>query len=470
MQPANALPEPEHALPEGREIKPWNPFGGRPADEIEAADNPGRDIQIGAVIVVLFFVLFLGWAAWARVDSAVYAHGTIIVTGNRQEVQHKEGGNIVAIHVHEGDHVVKGQDLIDLAGDETLANADALIAQYIDLKAREARLLAEQGSAGDFATPPELLSLDAQYKPLIDSAILLQHKTMAANRQFLSTQLGVLNQRIQQTQEQITGSEEQMAANRRQQDLTKDELIGVQDLQSKGYAPMTRVRSLQQTVAGLEGDYGRLQANVATAGAQIGETKMQAVSVQKQYIDQVMTDLNDVQGKLKMMEPQMIAARDAVDRLHVRATATGKVMGLSVFTVGGVIAPGQKLMDIVPDATPLVINAMVEAKDGNDIHAGQEAQVRFTSLHERDVPILKGKVLDVSGDTFTDKDNNKSFYTARVEISPDVYATLSRIVKEPQALKPGLPVEVVVPLRKRTVLQYLLEPLNQSLWKTFRES
>ena len=156
--------------------------------------------------------------------------------------------------------------------------------------------------------------------------------------------------------------------------------------------------------------------------------------------------------------------------MHVRATATGKVMGLSATTVGGVIAPGQKLMDIVPVAAPLVIDAMIEAKDGNDIKAGQVAQVRFTSLHERDVPILKGKVLDVSGDAFTDKASNRSFYTARVQISPETAATLNRIVHDAQALKPGLPVEVVVPLRKRTVLQYLLEPLNQSLWKTFRES
>lgn len=469
MQSIDTLPEPEATGP--KEIKPWNPFAGRkPVDSLDSADSPGADIRLGAVIVILFFVVFLGWAAWARVDSAVYAHGTIVVTGNRQEVQHKEGGTVTSLAVHEGDHVTKGQILMTLAGDETEANANALMAQFIDLKAKEARLLAEQGQDSNFATPAELSDLGPQFQPLVDSALLLQHKTMEANRNFMTTQLSVLNQRVQQTQEQITGNQEQMASNLKQQDLTKDELVGVQDLEAKGFAPMTRVRSLQQTVAGLEGDYGRLQANVATAGAQIGETKMQAVSVQKQFLDQVMSDLSDTQTKLKTMEPQLIAARDAFEGLQVRATATGKVMGLSVFTVGGVIAPGQKLMDIVPDATPLVINAMVETKDGNDVRAGQEAQVRFTSLHERDVPILKGKVLDVSADSFSDKDTNKSFYTARIQISPETFATLARIIKNPQTLKPGLPVEVVVPLRKRTVLQYLLEPLNQSLWKTFRES
>ena len=440
-------------------------IGGPPVE----SDDPVTDVRFGIAAVVLFFVLFLGWASWARVDSAVYAHGNIVVTGSRQEVQHKEGGIVTAINVKEGDKVTLGQDLIDLSGDETAANADALMAQFIDLKAREARLMGEQREQADFAVPAEFTGLDAKYQPLVAAALQLQHKTMVANRNFLETQLSVLDQRAQQTREQISGDNEQMDSNLKRQNLTKQELTGVQDLQAKGYAPMTRVRSLQEEIAGLEGDYGALQANVASAQAQIGESEMQALSARKQFMDQVLSDLNDTQSKLKTMEPQLIAARTTFDRLHIRATATGKVMGLTVFTVGGVIAPGQKIMDIVPDATPLVINAMIESKDGNDIHPGMLAQVRFTSLHERNVPILKGRVLDVSGDTFTDKDNNKSFYQARVEISPQTLKTLDNLADNSNALKPGLPVEIIVPEHKRTVLQYLMEPLNQSLWKTFRE-
>lgn len=453
--------------PDGMLTRVGRLFVGLGGGTLES-DSPVPDIRFGFISVALFFVLFLGWASWARVDSAVYAHGNIVVTGSRQEVQHKEGGIVSAINVKEGDQVTKGQDLIDLNGDETAANADALLAQYIDLKAREARLIGEQHEQSTFGEPAELSALDPQYRPLVDAAMQLQYKTMAANRNFLSTQLSVLDQRAQQTKEQITGDQQQMTANLKRQGLTTDELTGVKDLQTRGYAPMTRVRDLEQQVAGLQGDYGALQANVATAQAQIGETEMQALSAKKQYMDQVLSDLNDTQGKLKTMEPQLLAAQSADARLHIRATATGKVMGLTVFTVGGVIAPGQKIMDIVPAATPLVINAMIESKDGNDIRPGMLAQVRFTALHERNVPILKGKVLDVSGDTFTDKDNNKSFYTARVEISAATVHTLDNL-SDGGALKPGLPVEIIVPQHKRTVLQYLLEPLNQSLWKTFRE-
>lgn len=434
----------------------------------DGADDPTTDIRFGLGIVFVFFVVLLGWAAWARVDSAVYAHGTIAVIGNRQEVQHKEGGIVTGLFVKEGDMVHKGQVLMTLSGDETEANANALLAQYIDLKTREARLMAEQRQQGGFAEPVEFAELGPELRPTIDSAMDLQRKTMAASRSFMASQLSVLDQRVTQTREQIIGNQEQMSSNTQRRSLTKEELAGVEDLNAKGYAPTTRVRALQESIAGLEGEYGALKAQVASAQASIGETQMQAAGVRKQYLDQVMSELQDTQGRLKTMEPQLFAARQSYDRLHVRATATGKVMGLSVSTVGGVIAPGQKLLDIVPDATPLVIQAMVEAKDGNDVQPGQEAQVRFTSLHERDVPILMGKVLDVSGDSFVDKENNRSFYTARVQISPETLATLNRIREA--ALKPGLPVEIVVPLRKRTVLQYILEPLNQSLWKTFRES
>lgn len=447
----------------------WTRFQLRSSSDA-SVDDPAPDISKGICVIAVFFVLLLGWAALARVDAAVYAHGTIVVTGSRQEVQHKEGGIVSALHVREGDQVTKGQVLVDLAGGDTEATANAMIAQFIDLKAREARLLAEQGQASDFAIPADFAEFGPPYRPLIDSAVQLQRRTLSANRNFMSTQLSVLDQRVQQTEEQIVGNREQIRTNLQRQGLTEDELKGVKDLQAKGYAPMTRVRALQEEIAGLQGDYGALTANVASSQAKIGETRMQAVSVRKQFLDQTITDLSETQSKLKTMAPQLIAARSSYERLHVRATATGKVMGLSVFTVGGVILPGQKLMDIVPDASPLVIQAMVDVKDGNDIKPGQEAQVRFTSLHERDVPILKGRVLDVSGDSFNDKEANRSFYTARIQISPETLATLNRIMKQNEALKPGLPVEVVVPLRKRTVLQYLLEPLNQSLWKTFRES
>jgi HlyD family secretion protein len=163
------------------------------------------------------------------------------------------------------------------------------------------------------------------------------------------------------------------------------------------------------------------------------------------------------------------AARTEFDRTQIRAPATGKVMGLITTTEGAVITPGEKIMDVVPENAPLVIEAYVAPQDGDDIRAGQVAQIRFTSMHERDMPELTGKVLDVSGDSFQDQKSGESFYKARIEVSSDSLAKIAKLRGRNDVVRPGLPVEVVVPVRKRTVLGYLLEPINETFWRSFHE-
>jgi HlyD family secretion protein len=133
------------------------------------------------------------------------------------------------------------------------------------------------------------------------------------------------------------------------------------------------------------------------------------------------------------------------------------------------VTPGQVMLEIVPDDAPLVIEAMVDAKDGDDIRPQQEAQIRFSAIQERDLPILKGKVLKISPDTFQDQKTGVHFYKAQVEVSPAAVSEISKVRGGKDVLKPGLPVEIIVPLRKRTILGYLFEPLNQTFWRSFRE-
>ncbi len=223
-------------------------------------------------------------------------------------MQHKEGGIVSGIHVKEGDEVTKGQVLIDLNGDETEANADALLAQFIDLKAREARLMAEQRESSNFAEPAELADLGPQYRPLIDAAMQLQQKTMAANRNFLDTQLSVLTQRAQQTKEQIVGDQQQMSANQQRQTLSQDELTGVKDLQTKGYAPMTRVRALSSRLPACKAITARCKPTSPQPRPRSAKPRCSRWPPRSSSWDQVLSDLNDVLSKLKTMEPQLIAA------------------------------------------------------------------------------------------------------------------------------------------------------------------
>lgn len=445
------------------------PSSGVDLPAATATDSPDRDVKAGLWIVFAFFGVFLGWAAIVRVDAAVTARGKVVVSGDRQQVQNKTGGVIKKMLVHEGDVVTKGQVLIELAGDESQASTESYTAQYISLKTQEARLLAEEVGAASFAEPAEFAKYTGADRALVDQAMLVQRRAMQARRQALGAQLSVLAQQQAQSRETIQGTQERLAANQKQQQLTGEELAGVKSLNEKGYAPGTRVRSLESSLAGLQGDNGSLHADIAQANAVIGESQMRAVSLRRQNDQDIVTELRDTQSKLANIQPMLDAAQTEFSRTQVRAPVSGKVMGLITTTEGAVVTPGQKIMDIVPDDEPLVIETLVSPQDGDDIRPGQVAQIRFTSLHERDMPELTGKVLDVSGDSFQDQKTGESFYKARVEVTGKSLAAIARVRGRKDVVRPGLPVEVVVPVRERTVLGYLLEPINETFWRSFHE-
>ncbi len=434
-------------------------------------DSPNKDIRTGLIVLFGFFVVFLGWAALCRVDAAVYAHGQVVVSGNRQQVQNKTGGVVKKLLVQEGQQVQKGQVLIELAGDESQASTQSYTAQFISLKTQEARLLAEEAGRASFDEPAEFKTYTGNDRQLADDAMQVQRRAMAARRSSLNAQLSVLVQQAAQSHESIRGTQERIDANVTQQRLTSEELAGVKSLNEKGYAPKTRVRSLESDLAGLVGDNGNLHAAIAQANATISESQMRGLTLRRQNEQDIVTELRDTQSKLSDIMPQLGAARTEFDRTEIRAPVSGKVMGLTAFTEGGVITPGEKIMDIVPDNEPLVIDAMVTPQDGDDVHVGQTAQVRFTSMHERDIPQLTGKVLDVSGDSFQDQKTGTQYFKARVEVSAESLAELAKVrgSDTTKVMRPGLPAEVVVPLKKRTVLGYLMEPLGETFWRSFHE-
>jgi HlyD family secretion protein len=211
-----------------------------------------------------------------------------------------------------------------------------------------------------------------------------------------------------------------------------------------------------------------MRASIARAGEGKGETRMQSLSIRSSRLEDVATDLRDTQTRISETLPKLVAVREQLERAKVRAPATGQVVGLSVFTVGGVVAPGEKLMDVVPDNRKLVIQAQVSPQDADDVYVGQKAEVRFSSVHDRTLPLLTGEVRTISADSFTDEKTGRSFFRSEIEVTPAELKQVSGVLGHGQ-LRPGLPVEVVLSVRKRTALQYLLEPLTMNLWRSLRE-
>jgi HlyD family secretion protein len=432
-------------------------------------DRPDRDMRTGIIIAFLFFVVFLGWAAFARLDAAAYAPGRLTVEGQRQSVQHRDGGVIGAIFVKEGQHVRQGQPLMELAAADVRAQARMYSAQYIGLQAQRARLMAEQLGAGHVEWPAEFATLQGQEKEDAQEAIKLQTTQFVSRASVLTAQTGVLREQAGQVQETARGYRSQLAASTEQARLIGEELDSLRDVADKGFVSKSRIRALERARADLQGQEGQYSASIARSGAEAGENRLKALEAEKAYRERAASELRDVEFSLNEIAPKYRAAKDQLARLAIRAPATGIVVGLSVFTVGGVIAPGQKLMDIVPDHAGLVIEARISPEDIDDLKVGQDAQIRFNSLHERDLPIMDGRITRLSADSFQDEKTGQSFYTGEITVPSKELDIIRNRRGEDFNLKAGMPVQVLVPLRARTALQYALEPLTQSLWLSFRE-
>jgi HlyD family secretion protein len=423
---------------------------------------------MGIAVAAAFFIVFLGWAALLPLDAGVNAAGTIAVSGNRQTVQHKDGGVVTAIHVREGQHVRAGDVLIELSAPELKASERALTSDYLTLLAQRARLLAERTGQRDFATPPEFATLSPDDRPIAAQVLQLQHSEMHARSGATSAQQSVLGERAQQLVQQQGGYTRQRSQLIEQQRLVGEELDGLKSIAAKGFASMNRVRELQRAEAELKGQQASMEAEYARAGEGIGETRMQSLSVSRDRLEQIESDLKDTQSKLSETLPKLVATREQLQHSLVRAPATGQVVGLQVFTIGGVVAPGEKLMDIVPDGKELIVQAQLKPTDADDAFPGQKAQIRFLSVHNRSLPLFTGTVRTVSADSFTDEKTGRTYFRAEIVV-PEKELNEVRSVLGNGELRPGLPVEAVLTVRKRTALQYMLEPLVGALWRSGHE-
>ena len=439
------------------------------AEPIEAAGSPYRDVTRGLVVLGVFLLVFVGWGLLARLDSGVYAPGTVVVFGNRQSVQHKDGGIVAELDAREGDRVRAGQVLLRLAADELQANEQATVDQVYQFEAMQARLMAEMNGQRAITAPAEFAGLTGRDKASADNALLIQQREFASRAAELATQKAVLRQRENQLSEQIAGYRHQVASNVQQQALVQQEQDSLKDLLQRGLVPMARMRSLQRDAAQLTGSFGEYDATIAKTEQQIGETRLQISELDRQRIAENSKDYRDVQLQLSTALPKLMDIRRQLERATVRAPSTGRVVGLSIFTVGGVIAPGQKLMDIVPEGERLVIDAKIKPNDAEDLKVGQTTEIRIPAFHDRRMPTLTGAISKLSADSFVDEKTGQAYYTAEISVPPSQLRLINDVRGAGAGLKPGLPVEVVVPLHNRTAAGYLVEPLRNMLWKSFRE-
>jgi HlyD family secretion protein len=432
-------------------------------------DDPRREILAGALLAGAFFVGLVGWSAFARMDEAAFAPGMVVVSGHRQSVQAPDGGVISALDVREGDKVTAGQLLVEFAPAVEGANERALTARVLQLKAELARLDAEELGRSTIVWPVEFSQLDAKDRPLAEQAMQIETRTLAVDNGASSAKRGALQQRIAQAGQQQLGYQRQLAANQAQQQLNVEELKGVRDLAAQGYAPQTRVRALEQSGAGLQGEAGAQLAAIAQLKASQAETRMQIGQADSERAQQLAEERRRTQDALEQLEPDLQTARAKLQRTQLRAPTSGSVVGLAINTIGGVVQPGQHLMEIVPSQRPLVVEAQISPRDAGDVKVGQRGDVRQAPSADGQAHVLHGVVSRLSPDAVVDERTGQTYFVADVAISQAELDRFKGREDQEAEFHPGAPVEVILPLRKRTALQYWTEPLFQSLWRSLHE-
>ncbi|HET9231271.1 MAG TPA: HlyD family type I secretion periplasmic adaptor subunit [Vitreimonas sp.] len=416
-------------------------------DDPLTTDNARKEIRFGIGVFASFFVLFLGWAAFAPLDAAVVAPGVVVVSGARQTVQHRDGGIISNILIEDGQRVEQGEILIELSAPEVLARKEALLSQVLDLQMQRAQLMAQQAGRTTIEAPREWVALPPEDRETAALALERHRREAAARRAALRSQRAG-----NAVDARIAGYQEEIVSLNRQDQLLEDELTGVRSLAERGLMPLTRVRALERAQAELDGRRAELRAAIATA------------------LEDRAEQVRDIEARLAQLLPQLAGARAELENTLLRAPVSGVIVGLHANTLGGVIRAGEPVMDIVPEGQDLIVEAHVRPEDADDVHPGLQSEVRITAFSGRSMPMLEGEVQRISADRFTDERTGAAYFLARVSVPQPELQRLADDSRVRAQVRPGLPAQVVIPTRKRTALQYFLEPLNQTLWGSFRES
>jgi HlyD family secretion protein len=428
--------------------------------------NARKSIRIHLFIAIVVALLLVGgiggWAATSEFAGAVIAQGQLVVDSSVKKVQHPTGGVVAELRVRDGDIVKEGEIVIKLDDTQTRANLQIVTKGLDELSARKAREEAEIDGMESVTFPSDLMA--RQGDPDVDRILVGETRLFEIRRKTREGLKGQLNERVAQSQEEITGLIAQVDSKDKQIEWIKKELEGVRELWAKQLVQFNRVTALEREQARLEGERGQLVASIAQSKGKISETRIQILQIEQDMRTEDGKDLAEIRGKNAELVEKKVAAEDQLKRVDIRAPQDGMVHQLDVHTVGGVVSQGQQIMLIVPAADKLIVEAKVQPQDIDQVRVGQPAVLRFTSFNMRTTPELNGEVQVVSADTTQDQRSGASYYTVRIAVSPQEIARLGEV-----KLVPGMPVEVFIQTNVRTVVSYFMRPFHDQIAKVFRE-
>jgi HlyD family secretion protein len=436
------------------------------------ADNndPSHDVAswkrpalIGYLVIILTFGVMGTWSAFARLDRAVVAPGTVNIESSRKTVEHLEGGIVNEIRVKEGQEVREGDVLLRLAPLQARANSDLVRNQLEAALVLEARLSAEISQNPEIVFPAEIEDR-RKVSPELSKVIEDQKIQFRERRASIAGQVALYESKVDQLTTEMDGIAVEKSSTEKQVAYIDEELVGLRELREKNLIPISRALSMERERTRLEGIVGRAVADNAKAQNGISEARLQIAQLKQKFQEEVSSQLLETRQKINDLREKASVANDILSRQDIFAPKTGTVQNLKVFTIGQVIRAGEPMMEIVPTDEKLVIHAQLPTVEIEHIHEGMTAEIRFPAFHSRRIPVILGTLDRVSRDRLVDEATKQPYFLGIVSLDqvavPQEYR--GKIVA-------GMPAEVLIPTGERTAFSYMISPLTDSMRRAFRE-
>lgn len=420
-----------------------------------------RYLVIGALAIAFLVAAVGGWSGLVQISGAVIAQGAVVAASDNKKVQHPTGGVVGEIMVREGTRVEANQILMRL--DETVARAGhSIVTRSLnELTARQARLRAERDTVDAIAFPEALLAErdDANVAHILES----ETRLFALRREARIGLSERLQERILQLQKEAGGYEAQIRAKQEERVLIERELEGVRQLFEKNLIPIARLTALEREATRIAGEAALLEAKVAETRGRAAETEVQILQIGRDTSSEAARELREVEGRIGELTERRFAAEDQMRRIDIRAPQNGVVHQMMVHTIGGVIAPGQDIMTIVPDNDDLVVEIQISPSDIDQVSLGAETVLRFSAFQQRSSPEKFGTVGRISADVSVEERSGLRYYIARIDLDPRDFSQ-----EAGTSLMSGMPVEAFIKTADRTPFSFLTKPLTDQINRTFR--
>lgn len=410
--------------------------------------------RLGWLIVLIGVVGFVIWATFAPLDKGVPMQGNVTNLGNRKSIQYLSSGLVDEILVKEGDKVKKGQVLVRMNGVQVNAQAQITKAQLITALASQARLIAERDGKSVLTFPPEL----DQFKddPHLADTKALQQQLFISRQSGLQNELAALNDSIEGLKVQNSGLKLSRESKQAQLAIVNEQIANLRDLARDGYVARSKLLDQERTAVQLKGAIAEDTGNIGRTERQISELTLKGVQRRADYQREVRSQLSDIERDASSLSRRLVAEDFAASNVEVKSPVDGYVMGMAVFTRGGVVQSGFRMMDVVPEDDSMIVEGRLPVNLVDKVHPGLKAELIFSAFNSNTTPHIPGEIKVVSADRLIDEHSGIPYYSVQAQVSPE---GLKMMRAKKMDVRPGMPVELFVKTGERSMMSYLLKPI-----------